>query len=495
MSFAQRLELEAELKLTLLRCALVCGAFCDPALGALWWRLDNLVPLLRLLSCFVSTKIKRKGPSRSGDHPEDDTLYLFKGELSPEDWARFHECARRVRVLDHPKLASVTPHIVSQLSKWNGGAPLLPGLKELTWLPASASDISALSLGTDSLEALLIVLDCVALPDELAWIPRREKMELKTLQLVTSVHPLCLAPVTRFTHLTTLHLRDTPVDAQFTRELAVNLKVAESLVVNLLLIPQEPNAPLVGFRHLLTLEVTGLVADLTRLFMMLNPLHELRALTLIFPNGIPELTETYRRPLEVLRERGHAPALAYSTLDISTRWNTRETVAQLFQPLLSVPTLEHVALCAGRSGYQVTEGDLEWMARAWPKLRELALMWNARAGGTTPSVRALAHFAQHCPDLRSLILSHIDTNAALPPEPYQVRPHGLLHLFTSDSYLVKNPIAIGKYVSTLFPKILVAVPDPQPSGWDQVLYMADAWRAARAKRAKQLQAERAAKGT
>ncbi|OJT12736.1 hypothetical protein TRAPUB_10721 [Trametes pubescens] len=156
--------MEAELRSTLLRCSLVCKTFCDPALSALWWRLDNLVPLLRLLSCFVPTKVKRKGRVRQGGDPKDDTLYVLKGELSPKDWARFRQHARRMRVLNFPKIASVTPHIVSQLSKWNDGAPLLPGLKELTWLPAAPTDTAALLVGTERLELLHIVLSCCYKP-------------------------------------------------------------------------------------------------------------------------------------------------------------------------------------------------------------------------------------------------------------------------------------------------------------------------------------------
>ncbi|OJT12734.1 hypothetical protein TRAPUB_10719 [Trametes pubescens] len=448
---------------------------------------------------------------------------LLRGELSPKDWARFRQYARRVRVLNFPKIASVTPHIVSQLSKWNDGAPLLPGLKELTWLPASPTDTAALLVGTERLELLHIVLDCITLPDDLEWIPRNEKMaalrdpatrsagdrhvekmlgmyaervpRLQTLELVTSVHPLCLAPVARFTRLTSFHCPDTPVDAQFVRTIASSLKALESLACNFLLIPEEPDTPIVGLRHLSSLEVTSPSAHLTRLFNMLNPLEELRTLTIFYPNGIPELSATYRRPLEALRARGHAAALASCTLDIPTRWNTRETLAELVEPLLSVPTLAHVAVTALRSGYHVTERDLERMARAWPQVHSLVLLWNARAG-TAPPVRALAHFAAHCPRLRSLILSHIDcAAAALPPPPYEMGSHGLLHLFTMDSYAVADPKAVGRYVSAMFPEVLVAVPDEQPSGWDEVLHMAAAWRAARAKRMVEVRAENAAKAS
>ena len=70
IDFVQRLYMEARLRATLLQCALVCRQFRDPALNALWWRLDNLVPLIRLLPCFVPTRVKRKG-SATGD-----TLYV-----------------------------------------------------------------------------------------------------------------------------------------------------------------------------------------------------------------------------------------------------------------------------------------------------------------------------------------------------------------------------------------------------------------------------------
>ncbi|KAI0644807.1 hypothetical protein C8Q79DRAFT_733174 [Trametes meyenii] len=81
--------------------------------------------------------------------------------------------------------------------------------------------------------------------------------------------------------------------------------------------------------------------------------------------------------------------------------------------------------------------------------------------------------------LRSFVLSHIDTDAPLPPEPYRVtRNNKLEHLLALDACPVSDPEAVGKYVSALFPKVLRAVPDPQ-TGWDKVVEMVDAYHTAR----------------
>ncbi|KAI0666971.1 hypothetical protein C8Q78DRAFT_1072061 [Trametes maxima] len=419
--FCQRLEMEEALQSIFV--------FCKPALDALWYWLDNIIPPTRPPSCFVAVKVKRgprRGPVKSYGNSKDDTLY-----------ARFKQHARWVRNLNFPKTASMTLQTVLQLSNWNNGEPLLPGTKEITRIPTSliATHTTALLLSTGSLESFYIFLDCVP---SFEMRHRIEKMlatcaertpHFKTLELFRSVHPPCIF--------------------KFLRDIAASPKVLESLVMHFLLVPHSPHSPITGLQLLF-------LPDLPRMFTMLNPLTKLRPFTLNYLNGIPELTQTYRRPLEVLRTRGHGPALVFCMLDIMTRWGTRDTLAQLLEPLLQMRTLEHVAVHAPRSGHQVTEYDLERMAIAWSHLRMMILKWNARAGGAKPPVRALAPFARHCLKLHSLVLSHIDTDAPLPPELYCVmRSSKLEYLLALDAY----PAAIGKYVSAPFPKVLRAMAD------------------------------------
>ncbi|KAI0712815.1 hypothetical protein C8T65DRAFT_717938 [Cerioporus squamosus] len=492
--FAHRLELEADNRIMLLRCALACKQFRDPALDALWWRLDNLVPLLRLLPCFVPTKVQRKGAAQRS---KDDTLYILKGEPSRDDWTRFQRYARRVRVLNYPQQAAVKPHIVAQLAKWNDGAPLLPGLKELTWRPGSPTDTAALLLGTRTLELLHLVLDCIELDDELQWLPYYEKMKalrdpttrtsgdrsverllrtvaertprLRTLDLTTPVHPLCLTPIAAFTRIEHLSLRDTALDVDLLRSLST-LGELESLAINFLPVYDRDatakRAPIHGFRLLSSLTLVARANDMTLFFDLVDPLEHLTSLNLEYPNDVPATSQTYREPLERMRNRGHAPQLASLSLEIMTRWRTRETMGDLVRPLLRWPTLQRVVVNAERSEYQVTEDDLERMACAWPGLNRLFLRWNARgsraAGGAVPPLRALAHFAAHCPSLSELVLSYIDTDGPLPEPPKSLVRHRLKILSPLESYPVKDPKMVARY----------------PSGWDQVLYWVGQWRAA-----------------
>ncbi|KAI1784977.1 hypothetical protein LXA43DRAFT_1119572 [Ganoderma leucocontextum] len=513
VDFAQLLELEAAARVQLLRCATLCKDFCHPALDALWWRLDNLVPLMRLLSCFIPTKIKRKVRPDPNNRFDNGILYIRKGELSRKEWLRFQSYAKRVRILNYPKQASVTPHIIAQLSKWNDGEPLLPGLKELTWVPVSPTDTAALLLGTKSLELLHIVLDSIELPDHIAWLSHSEKVavlsdpsnrsasdkhieellktyagrtpRLNTLELSTPVHPSCLAPLTLFTKLQHISLRDTPINVDFLRSLST-LKGLESLLLNFGPVPNARGSDQLihGFPHLAHVELCARAADMTLFFTLLNPLEALTSLELVYPNGAPETSSTYRRPLEAIRARGHAPRLARVKLDITTRWRTHDTLGELVQPLLDpyFRTLANVAVSAPRSGYRVTAGDLEGMARAWPHLARLYLNWSARdsEGPGAPPVTALAHFARHCPDLRTLILARIDTDAQVPTDLKVVGTHRLQHLFTLGSCPVKDARGVGRYVFLLFPRLLMPYMDPRPSGWDEVLVWVskyrDGWR-------------------
>ncbi|KAM5545212.1 hypothetical protein V8D89_001323 [Ganoderma adspersum] len=527
VDFGQLLELEMASRIHLLRCATLCKVFCHPALDALWWRLDNLVPLLRLLSCFIPTKIKRKVPADKNNRFDDGILYIRKGELSQKEWLRFRSYAKRVRVLNYPKQASVTPHIVAQLSKWNNGEPLLPGLKELTWVPISPTDTAALLLGTKSLELLHIVLDCIPLPDDIFYLTQSQRMvflndpsnrgpgdkhienllktyagrtpRLNTLELSTPIHPSCLAPLALFTKIQHLSIREAPINVALLRSLS-SLKGLESLILKFSAVPgaRDSGELIHGFQHLAHLELLARAADMALFFTLLNPLEALTELDLIYPNGVPENSSTYRRPLEVIRARGHAPHLARIKLDITTRWRSNETLGELVQPLLDTHfhALANVAVDAARSGYRLPASDLERMARAWPKLERLYLNWSVRdaMAPTTaaPPVAALAHFASHCPALRTLVLARINAAAPVPPDamPKAVGTHRLEHLFTLGACSVGDARGVGRYVFLLFPRLLMPHPDPRLSGWDEVLAWVEKYQAGWREKMLRLKAER-----
>ncbi|KAI0761030.1 hypothetical protein BD413DRAFT_681317 [Trametes elegans] len=158
VELSEKIELKAAVRSTLCRCALVCRTFTDPALTTLW--------------------------QQSAFNPNDNTLYLLKGELSRNEWERFRHYTKRVRILNFPK------------HPWNSGAPLLPGLKELTWLPASPTDISGLPL-PDNLECPSVL---------------RQRKRPRSCS-----------------HLTTLHVHDAFFTAKHLRSIVTNARVLESI--------------------------------------------------------------------------------------------------------------------------------------------------------------------------------------------------------------------------------------------------------------------------
>ncbi|KAJ7033768.1 hypothetical protein C8F04DRAFT_1234716 [Mycena alexandri] len=99
------------LRRSLLAFGLTCRALCEPALRVLWHRLDDLVPLLKLLPRFVVIP---------GQH------WSVKGMLAPRDWILFDKYAVWVKevVLDTNVL--LDDHTIMLLATHR--CPILPNL-------------------------------------------------------------------------------------------------------------------------------------------------------------------------------------------------------------------------------------------------------------------------------------------------------------------------------------------------------------------------------
>ncbi|KAG9012187.1 hypothetical protein FRB94_006555 [Tulasnella sp. JGI-2019a] len=96
---------------------MVCQAWYNPAMDALWSERMYLQDLLNVLS-----PLEKRGRK-----------FFFTGPLTPYSWSRFHSLARRVRdasLFNHPLDAT----LVSELSRTNpNSGPLLPNVRRL-WL-------------------------------------------------------------------------------------------------------------------------------------------------------------------------------------------------------------------------------------------------------------------------------------------------------------------------------------------------------------------------
>ncbi|KAF8806744.1 hypothetical protein BYT27DRAFT_7166905 [Phlegmacium glaucopus] len=101
---------------TLLSCALTCQAFREPALDKLWWRLDNIVFLFKLLPS-LQQFIQRQ--------------YYLDGPIADADWKVFDRYARRVYVLHDNPGEVIDASVFIQISQGRKDRPFLPSLRYL----------------------------------------------------------------------------------------------------------------------------------------------------------------------------------------------------------------------------------------------------------------------------------------------------------------------------------------------------------------------------
>ncbi|TFK57573.1 hypothetical protein OE88DRAFT_1722408 [Heliocybe sulcata] len=121
---------------TLLALALTCSTWRDPALDALWWDMDSIYPLLKLLEPAIVVQ-----PYLMGRDP-DDPLLNVNGLIELADLARFEAYSARVRVIRielwHLSYAA-TGALLDAISR-----PLLPKVERVTW-SSRAAEVAPLS--------------------------------------------------------------------------------------------------------------------------------------------------------------------------------------------------------------------------------------------------------------------------------------------------------------------------------------------------------------
>ncbi|KAF7373870.1 hypothetical protein MSAN_00599200 [Mycena sanguinolenta] len=111
-------------KQSLFRIALSCRAWSEPALKVLWRRLDNPLPLIKLLR-----KVK-----------EANGQWCIDGHLSARDWERFDKYSVHVReLLCSPAMPDLDNDLLAVLADHR--RPILPNLV-MTYCPREPSQIS-----------------------------------------------------------------------------------------------------------------------------------------------------------------------------------------------------------------------------------------------------------------------------------------------------------------------------------------------------------------
>ncbi|KAJ3496544.1 hypothetical protein NLJ89_g10470 [Agrocybe chaxingu] len=105
---------------TLLHAALTCRSFYEPALDKLWWHIDAIGNLLRLISAFT------RAPDEN-----DSFIYYLSGPIKSSDWDVIDKYAKRVRSLYFTESEGVDASVYLHLMRSRPNVRLFPYLQDL----------------------------------------------------------------------------------------------------------------------------------------------------------------------------------------------------------------------------------------------------------------------------------------------------------------------------------------------------------------------------
>lgn len=190
----------------------------------------------------------------------------MQGDVCPIEWKRFRQYAKRVRSLRHHHQDAIDPSVLSFLSYYQQGGPILPQLRKLHWVQRSGDDVTVFPLVAPSLRDLFLKF-CGGIVDRR---PIRSECVLEsTLRYIafkaSAIESLCvygitqvgsLLPLAACHNLRKLHLYGGMMDAQSFNILAgmANLSDLRIFIDD---VEDTPTSLGVGFSKLESLSLRG----------------------------------------------------------------------------------------------------------------------------------------------------------------------------------------------------------------------------------------------
>lgn len=404
-----------EHKYTLLSLSLVCHAFLDPAMDALWCKLPGPEPLIMLFPEEI----------RGKELTEHLTLITAPSEA---DWAHFNKYAHRVRTLAYPVLTYYDDDDTGELDEWLGinwesimryhpGGPLLPNLHTFEsdfeliceWYPLfiraplrhlrlqfwemgeEKQVMQALHTCAQTLETLEIVVvgwDDIDPQGTLGLSHAMAQMQALT---AVNVEMLLSPALDQLGSLRTLRELRFAVDAIATTTTPLPFPALERLELKT---HMTHTASMVSV--LRRLQAPAL-RDLTIAFSVKDPAEHM------LPTGVRPTAAYVHAVLGAAS--AHTQLRAFSFATHSTfllQTISHECVVDLraLAPLLALHALERVTLA--ETPVALAPGDTAQLAQAWPHARTVRLGDKAHGAHGALPLHELLPFAHGCPHLETL---------------------------------------------------------------------------------------------
>ncbi|OSD08428.1 hypothetical protein PYCCODRAFT_20328 [Trametes coccinea BRFM310] len=242
-----------------------------------------------------------------------------------------------------------------------------------------------------------------------------------------------------------------------------------------------------GFHSLRSLRVHGSLSLVSR-FLSHVASPSLVSFDVMLP--LPGRWEDFRACFDALALR-FASSLRVVRLSGSWRGDLSSVACPMvvLGSLLHLPHLEELAVISHTGvARALAPADVAAMAKAWPHLRSLKLLYQP-VGKPLP-IDALAAFAAHCPALHTLWLASVDVRGAegRELEGCPQSDHGLVTIWLSGMVASASDVShwqAARFIDRMFPRV-----DPRPvelpwhpcrdePGWERVLHCLREVKAAR----------------
>lgn len=125
------------------------------------------------------------------------------------------------------------------------------------------------------------------------------------------------------------------------------------------------------------------------------------------------------------------------------------SLLDLLGPFLALKELDTFEIRLGEHSPRVTDDDIRQVAESWPKIQVMRMAM-FKPSHVRPSLHALNHIAQNCPDLRKLLLPPVRHRGDIPGTTLR-RPHGLEELVTYGWEVDSRELK--RYLSEVFPQV------------------------------------------
>jgi hypothetical protein len=392
---------------------------------------------------------------------------MIYGSITPEDWTRFHNYARRTKNFISSNSTSINeihvdPSTFIRLAR-RGAEPLFPSLRRISYpreelwkadpfllLSPSIERIDLAEVSQDSIKALALLS---MLSDETPGI--------KSLNIVgtSSITTPLLRPITQLENLCSLSLRmlGQAIDNEILQWIA-SLNHLTSLSIGFR--TQDPSITINSFVGLNMLTSLSIAARAVLVQIALEQIGSTRLeeLSITTWGTSPGGFRHQRR--EIVRQWTSFATVANS------RWNGSlrklfvkhespipgtNQFLDVFAPLLGITTLEELEVKQAETNLVIDASQYQRMGLAWRNLRLLHIGCVPHDSSNLTDI--LQRFSENCPNLTSLELpiTVVNVPANLPPE--FISFHRLK--FISFALIqVENLIAFARYLDCLFPNLI-----------------------------------------